>query len=195
MAKKIEFYFDYVSPATYLAYTQLPLIAERTGSEIIYKPFLLGGVMNATGNSPPMSVPAKGAWLIKDLTRCAARYGVPFTLNPHFPFNTVQLMRGAVWAKEQGNLDEYNAVIFKAMWAEEKNLTDLSVLAELLESIDINPDEFGAVISAQEIKDKLRTNTDEAVSRGAFGAPTMYVGEEMFWGQDRLDYLEEELNK
>ena len=195
MAKTVEFFFDYGSPATYLAYTQLPKIAARTGSELIYKPFLLGGVFKSTGNSAPMTVPAKGAWLLDDLARCSARFGETFQLNPFFPINTVQLMRGAVWAQEQGILDSYNDVVFKAMWVEPKNLGDPAVVGELLSSIDIAPADFVAAVGDQAVKDKLRALTDEAVSRGAFGAPTMFVGDEMHWGQDRLDFVEEALSR
>lgn len=195
MAKQVEFYFDFASPATYLAYTQLPKIAERTGAEIVYKPFLLGGVFKSTGNSAPMTVPAKGAWLMEDLARFSARYGEPFQMNPHFPINTVQLMRGACWAQEKGILEKYNEAIFNAMWVEPKNLGDPGVVAEVLQGIGIDPEEFVAAINDQAIKDKLRTNTDEAVSRGAFGAPTMFVEGVMHWGQDRLDFVEESLSR
>lgn len=195
MAKQVEFFFDYASPATYLAYTQLPKIAERTGAKLVYKPFLLGGVFKSTGNSAPISVPAKGAWLLKDLARCSARFGVPFQINPFFPINTVQLMRGAVWAQEKGILDRYNQAMFNAMWVDPKNLGDPAPVAEVLESANIDPSDFIAAVGSQDIKDKLRELTDEAVSRGAFGAPTMFVGDEMHWGQDRLDFVEESLSR
>lgn len=195
MAKQVEFYFDYVSPATYLAFTQLPKIAERTGSDIVYKPFLLGGVFKATGNSAPMTVPAKGAWLMEDLKRCSARFGVPFQMNPFFPINTVQLMRGAVWAQQQDILDPYNEVMFKGMWVDPLNLGDPDVLAEVLKDIDIDPDAFSAAVSDQAIKDQLRALTDEAVARGAFGAPSMFVGDELHWGQDRLEFVEAALSR
>lgn len=194
MAKQVEFFFDYVSPAAYLAYTQLPKIAERTGSELIYKPFLLGGVFKATGNSAPMTVPAKGAWLIKDLARCAARFDVPFTLNQFFPINTIQLMRGAVWARENGFLEAYSKVMFEAMWVESKNLNNPEVVSEVLQSMDIAADDFLAAVNDQAVKDGLKALTEEAVSRGAFGAPTMFVGEEMHWGQDRLEFVEAALS-
>jgi len=195
MTKQVEFFFDYVSPATYIAYTQLPKIAERTGSELVYKPFLLGGVFKATGNAAPMTVPAKGAWLLKDLVQCAARFNVPFQLNRFFPVNTIQLMRGAVWAQEQGFLDRYNQGMFTAMWVDSKNLNDLQVVAAELQSLDIDPAAFQAAVNDQAIKDRLKALTEEAVSRGAFGAPTMFVGDEMQWGQDRLEFVEAALSR
>ncbi|MBU2512743.1 2-hydroxychromene-2-carboxylate isomerase [bacterium] len=193
MSKQLEFFFDYVSPATFLAYTQLPAIIERTGAELIYRPFLLGGVFKSSGNSSPMSVPAKGTWLLKDLTRFSKRYNVPMKFNPYFPINTIQLMRGAIWAGEQNTQERYSTAMFRAVWLEEKNMNDPAVVSEVLKSIQIDPEAFVEATSRQSIKDKLRANTDEAVSRGAFGAPTMFVGEEMFFGQDRLDFVEEAL--
>ncbi len=124
MSKRVEFFYDFGSPASYLAHTQLPKIAEKTGAEIIHRPFLLGGVFKATGNSPPMSVAAKGTWLLNDLERYAKRYGVPLVFNPHFPINTVQLMRGATWTRENDLLPAYQDAMFKAVWEEARNMND-----------------------------------------------------------------------
>ena len=194
MAKQVEFYFDFGSPTTYLAYTQLPKIAERTGAEIVYKPFLLGGVFKASGNQTPMAVPAKGAWMGQDMPRFAKRYGVELAFNPHFPINTVTMMRGAVWAQEQGILPKYCDAMFQAMWVDQINMGEIEEVVKVLKSIDIDPEQFQAAVSDQAIKDILRATTEEAVARGAFGAPTMFVGEEMFFGQDRLDFVEEALS-
>lgn len=194
MAKTVEFFFDYVSPATYFAHWLLPKIAKRTGAEILYRPFLLGGVFKACGNTSPLTVPAKAAWMITDLKRFAKRYQLAFELNPHFPIPTINLLRGAIWLQEQGNLQPYSDAMFKAIWAEKRNLGDTAELVRILESLQIDVTAFQTAISRQEIKDKLKANTDEAVQRGAFGAPTMFVGKEMFWGQDRLDFVEEALN-
>jgi 2-hydroxychromene-2-carboxylate isomerase len=193
MAKTVEFYFDYISPASYLAHIALPDVAKRTGAEIVYKPFLLGGVFHATGNSTPISIPAKGKWLIDDLQRFAKRYNVPFVLNPNFPFKTLNLMRGAIWLRNHSDLKRYSDTMFKAIWAEQKNLADEREIDTLLIELSINPNDFKEAVARQEIKDQLRKNTDEAVQRGAFGAPTMFVDKEMFWGQDRLDFVEEAL--
>ena len=193
MSKRVEFFYDFGSPASYLAFTQLPKIADETGAEIVYRPFLLGGVFKATGNSAPMTVPAKGAWLLKDLERYAKKYGVPLAFNPHFPINTIALMRGAVWAREKGVLPQYNDAIFKAVWVDAQNMNDPEEVAKVLASAGIDPGEFQAAVADQDIKDKLRADTEEAVNRGAFGAPTMFVGEEMHWGQDRLDFVKESL--
>ncbi len=195
MKKTVEFFFDYISPATYFAHFLLPAIAERTGAGIIYRPFLLGGVFKESGNSSPMTTPAKAAWMIKDLERLARRHQLPFKLNHHFPFNTVQLMRGACWLADHGDLKAYSDVMFRAIWEEGRNVADEEELKDILQGLAIDPLEFLEAVSNQDIKDKLRANTDEAVRRGAFGAPTLFVGDELFWGQDRLDQVEEELNR
>jgi len=195
MSKRVEFFYDFGSPASYLAHTQLPKIAEKTGAEIIHRPFLLGGVFKATGNSPPMSVAAKGTWLLNDLERYAKRYGVPLVFNPHFPINTVQLMRGATWARGNDLLPVYQDAMFKAVWEEARNMNDPEEVAKVLQAIDIDPGQFTEAIADQNIKDRLRADTEEAVSRGAFGAPTIFVGGDMFWGQDRLDFVEEALSE
>lgn len=193
MTKQLEFFFDYVSPAAYLAHCRLPEIVKRTGAQLFYRPFLLGAVFKETGNASPISIPAKGAWMVKDLSRFADRYQLPFQLNPHFPFSTLHLMRGAVWIQGSGDLEAYSSSMFRAIWADQRNLGDETEVARILASLDIDPQAFQNAIAQQEIKDQLKSNTDEAIRRGAFGAPTFFVGEEMFWGQDRLDFVEEAL--
>jgi 2-hydroxychromene-2-carboxylate isomerase len=193
--RTIEFFFDYGSPTAYLAYTQLPGIAQRTGATIVYRPMLLGGVFKATGNHSPVTIPAKGAWISKDIPRFAARYGVPFAHNPYFPINTLNLMRGAVAADSQGRLVPYSDAIYRAMWADKRNMEDPIVIGGVLRDAGFDPAAMMAMIGTAEVKDRLRHNTEEAVARGVFGAPTCFVGDAMFFGQDRLDFVEEELGK
>lgn len=189
MAKQIEFYFDYLSPYSYLADTQLPTIAKRHGATIVYKPVLLLGLFKAAGNSSPIAVPAKRAYILADLPRWAGKYGVPMKMNPYFPINTIKLMRGAIAAQAQGRFDEYHPIAFRGVWVEELDLGKISVLAEVLKKVGIDPD----AIEGDEIKSRLQANTDEAVARGAFGVPAFFVGNEMFWGNDRLDFVEDAL--
>jgi 2-hydroxychromene-2-carboxylate isomerase len=193
--RTIEFFFDYGSPTAYLAYTQLPGIAQRTGATIVYRPMLLGGVFKATGNHSPATIPAKGAWMNKDLSRFAARYGVPFAHNPYFPINTLNLMRGAIAADSQRRLVPYSDAIYRAMWADKRNMEDPIVIGGVLRDAGFDPTAMMAAIGTAEVKDRLRLNTEEAVARGVFGAPTCFVGDAMFFGQDRLDFVEEELRK
>jgi len=192
-AKTIEFLFDFGSPTTYLAHTQLPRIAADTGARIDYVPILLGGVFKATGNQSPVMVPAKGRWMGGDLARFARRYRVPFTFNPHFPINTLTLMRGAVGLqmRQPDRFLPYVDAMFRAMWVEPVNLGDPSVLAATLSAAGFDPEAMQALTSDPEVKAKLIANTEAAVARGVFGAPTCFVGDQMFFGQDRLDFVRE----
>ena len=194
MVKNIEFHFDFGSPTAYLAYTQLKLIAERNETKIEYYPILLGGVFKATGNNPPAAVPAKGKYMMVDLQRYANKYRVPYERNPYFPVNTLALMRGAVSYQDDGDFIKYIEVMFRNMWIEPKNLNDEEVLKKVLIENNFDVDDFIRRITDQNVKDKLISNTENAVNKGAFGAPTMFVGDQMFFGQDRVEFVEEYLN-
>jgi len=191
----VEYFFDVGSPTSYLAWTQLPKVAAATGATITWRPMLLGGVFKATGNASPVTVPAKGRWMNADIRRWAERYGVPFRFNPHFPINTLTLMRGAtgVQMRRPQDLSRYLDVVERAMWEEAKNLGDPAVLAATLAEAGFAPDSFAALVADPEVKARLIATTDEAVARGVFGAPTFFVGEAMFFGQDRLDFVREAL--
>jgi 2-hydroxychromene-2-carboxylate isomerase len=187
MSKQIEFFYDYMSPFSYLANTQLPALAERTGAEIVYRPALLGATMKATGNSGPLVIQGKGNYNVADFQRWAKRYGVPAKFNPHFPFNSIRLLRAAIAAQIQGRFPAFHSAAFRAIWEEELDPSKEEALHRLLEVAQLDP----AWIEGDDIKNRLRANVDEAVSRGAFGAPTFFVNGEMFWGNDRLDFVEE----
>jgi len=193
--KRAEFFFDFGSPASYLAYTQMDGIAKRTGAEIVWRPMLLGGVFKATGNASPVTVAAKGKWMMTDLPRFAERYGVPYNRNPFFPVNTLVMMRGAAAFEGTPQFRPYVDAMFKAMWVEPKNMNDLPTAAGVLKAAGFDPQEFMAKAESQEAKDRLKATTEEAVARGVFGAPTTFVGDDMFFGQDRLDFVEEALRK
>jgi 2-hydroxychromene-2-carboxylate isomerase len=195
MTKQVDFYFDVGSPTSYLAWTQLPAMTKAAGAELIYRPILLGGIFQATGNHSPAEVPRKGAWMNIDLARFAKRYGVPFVHNPHFPINTLHLMRGATGyqLRKPELFEAYLAAIYPAMWVESRNLGDPTVLGEVLQRAGFDPQEFLALINDAEVKNTLRAATEAAVERGLFGAPTMFIGDEMYFGQDRLDFVKEAL--
>jgi 2-hydroxychromene-2-carboxylate isomerase len=195
MSKAVEFYFDVGSPAAYLAWTQLPQIARAAGAEIEYRPFLLGGVFQATGNRSPMEVPAKGQYMQDDLQRFARRYGVPFAHNPHFPINTLTLMRGAtgLQMREPARMVPYVDAVYRAIWVDGKNMNDAATVGKVLQQAGFPPEQLLALASDQAVKDHLKAETQEAVARGVFGAPTFFVGQDMFWGQDRLDFVKESL--
>ena len=193
--KTVEFFFDMGSPTAYLAYTQLPAIAQSCGAQIVWRPMLLGGVFKATGNASPVTVPAKGRWMLPDLQLWARRYGVPLVFNPHFPINTLTLMRGAIGMqlREPAQFQRYLDVAFGAMWREPRNLNDAEVLAQVLKEGGFDPAQVLALTADPEVKARLIANTEEAVARGAFGAPTFFVGKRMFFGQDRLEFVREAL--
>jgi 2-hydroxychromene-2-carboxylate isomerase len=193
MSRKVEYFFDYVSPYSYLADGQIPGIVSRTGAELIHRPFFLGGVMQAAGNSPPATVPAKGKYMLTDIQRWLDRYGMELKFNPHFPVMTVKPMRGAIVALEQGVFPDYHRALFRAMWVEEKNVGDEAVLGEVISAAGLDAGAILGRIGDDDVKEALKANTAEAVERGAFGAPTFFVEGEMFFGNDRLDFLEEKL--
>ena len=194
MAKTVEFYFDFGSPYSYLAYKVLPAIAAAHGAQIAWRPILLGGVFKASGNHSPAEIPAKSKWMHEDLRHWAARYGVGFERNPYFPINTLALMRGAVGMQMRGtDFARYVETMFHAMWEEPRNLTEPAELAAVLGQAGFDAGAFHSLISDTAVKEQLKKDTEDAVARGVFGVPTFFVGEEMFWGQDRLDFVAEAL--
>ena len=195
MKKTVEFFYDFGSPTVYLAATQLPDIAASVGAAIDWRPMLLGGVFKSTGNQSPVVVSAKAAYMNNDLKRFAKRYGVPFRFNPHFPINTLALMRGAVAYQDDAVASStYRDAIFTAIWVEARNLNEPDVIGQVLSAAGLDPAELMNRIGQQAVKDQLIANTEEAVNRGVFGAPTFFVGEQMFFGQDRLDFVTEALS-
>ena len=190
MTRTLEFYYDYGSPYSYLADTQVEAIAERAGATLVRKPMLLGGVFKATSNASPMTVEQKSRWSAFDLPMWAKHYGVPFQRNPFFPVNTLALMRGAAAAQIDGLFERYHPAIYKAMWVDGRNLNDIAEVAKVLAAAGLDAQKFGNRIQEQDVKDRLKATTDEAVARGVFGAPTSFVGDMMFFGNDRLPFVE-----
>jgi len=186
MSEKLEFFFDYVSVYSYLADSQLKKLS---GAEIVYRPMFLGAVMEATGNRPPGTVKAKGKYLHTDIARWVERYSLPFKMNPVFPQNTLKALRLALVAQQQGDFEAVHHALFDAMWVQEKDLTNEELLAEIAAAAGISISD----ITDAAIKDELKANTEEAVARGAFGAPTFFIGEQIFFGNDRFEFIEEAL--
>ncbi len=166
---------------------------KRTGANLVYRPMFLGGVMQATGNRPPGTLPQKGAWMAADLARWAKKFNTPFTHNPFFPMNTLMVQRVASAWVERPDFENYLAAIFTASWKDQKNTGDKAVLSEILTTAGFSPEEFFAAAENPANKEKLKATTDEAVARGVFGAPTFFVDDEMHFGQDRLDFVEDAL--
>lgn len=196
MTKTVEFYFDVGSPTAYLAHKRLQQLQAQYGCEILYRPILLGGLFKATGNSSPISVPAKGHYMMAlDLPRYAALYDVPLNNNSHFPINTLNLMRGAVAAINSDYFADYIDTVFNAIWVDGKNMADIDVVTEVLGSAELNVNVILASTQDPDVKATLIQNTEVAVQRGLFGAPTLFVEGEMFFGQDRLQFVEAAIQK
>ncbi len=193
MAKTVEFFFDYASTFSYLAWAKLPDFTRRTGAQVIHRPMLLGGLWKIVGNHSPTDVPAKRAWLLKDMELSSKKHGIPFRLNSRFPVASLHLMRGAMVAQEEDYLEKYSETIFNALWRDDKDLGDPAVLALVFHAAGIDGQRVTARTAETAIKDKLKACTEEAAQRGAFGAPTFFVGDQMFWGHDRMDYVADAL--
>jgi len=189
---RIEFFYDYGSPYSYLANSIVPGVAERHGAELVYRPMLLGGVFKSTGNTSPAfeKVESKRSYGGAVMQRTAEMYDIPIRFNPHFPINTLGLMRLAVAAQHEGVFDAYHAVVYPAFWQQGLDLGDAEVQAKLLTESGLDAAALHARAAQGDVKEELKQNTGEAVERGAFGAPTFFVGDAMFFGVDHLPHLE-----
>ncbi len=186
----IEFLFDVGSPTSYLAFRRLPGIAARTGASIDYRPILLGGVFKAIGNAPPGTVAARGAWMNIDMARFAAREGIALAMNPDFPINTITMMRLLTAAKGTTDFDGLAEALFVGMWQQPRNMADPGVLASTLTAAGFDAEAWLDRAADRQVKAALAAETEAAVARGVFGAPSFFVGPEFFFGQDRLDWVE-----
>ena len=196
---EIEFYFDFGSPNAYLSYKVLPEIVTRTGASLTLKPVLLGGVFTATNNQSPFvamaNIKGKFAYEQLEMQRFIAKHQLSsFQMNSHFPVNTLHIMRGAVVAEAEGFLDQYVDVVMPAMWETSQKMDDPEVIKTVLADAGLDAEKIIAHTAEPEIKQKLIEKTDQAVSRGIFGIPTFFVGDEMWFGKDRLHQLEDYLS-
>lgn len=187
----LEFFYDFVSPYSYLASTRVEAEAARVGGTVRFRPFLLGGVFQATGNRGPIENEAKARHLALDLGRWARRLGVPFAWPAKFPVLTVLSMRAAFAAEKAGQLVPYTHAMYRAYWAEGQDISDPAVVQDVATRAGL--DGAGLVSGAPNYRDALKAQTQEAVDRGSYGAPTFFVGQAMFIGNDRLDFAIEAL--
>jgi 2-hydroxychromene-2-carboxylate isomerase len=196
MSATIEFVFDFASPNSYLAYRALPSILERTGARLMINPCLLGGIFKATGNVAPgiafAGVKGKLDYEMLEFRRFVAKQGIDkFRDNPHFPVNTLMLMRGYIAAREAGVEAGYLEMGLEGLWEEGLKLDDRDVLARRIDSAGLDSASLLAAAQTDRVKLKLADNTAAAVARGVFGVPTFFVGDEMFFGKERLAQVEE----
>ena len=198
VSKTLELIFDFGSPNAYLTLKVLPELLDRTGADLVITPCLLGGIFKATGTKAPMvqyaEAPAKLAYEHLEMRRFIEKHGLSrFRLNPHFPVNTLTIMRGAIVAGDEGTLDDYVDAVNRAMWEEGLKMDDPDVITAFLSANGFDGPALLARTQEPDIKAKLVANTEAAVTRGVFGIPTFFVGDEMFFGKDRLDQVEEAL--
>jgi 2-hydroxychromene-2-carboxylate isomerase len=194
----VEFFFDIGSPYSYLAATQLKALSERSGVHVRWRPFLLGGVFKASGNDMPARVAAKASYMLQDLSRWATLYDVPFDFPPIFPLNALRTQRVlAAVGKHLGEAAVSDAALalFEAYWVRGKDVSHDDVIRLALDAIGMDAAALLSAADSSDVKDALRASTEEAVARGAFGAPTMFVGDAMFFGNDRLPLLERHLSR
>lgn len=194
----LEFFFDIASPYAYLGSTQVDALGERVGVDVVWRPFLLGGVFVATGNQPPANLRAKARWMLEDLKDWAAHYEVPFAFNPAFPPNSLHVQRALVVTQDDHGHDAMRTLaqaLYRGYWAESRDVMDEAGFVATAKSVGIDGEAIWARGSTPEVKEKLRAITDEAVNRGAFGAPTFFVGDRMWWGNDRLVLVERFLQR
>jgi 2-hydroxychromene-2-carboxylate isomerase len=187
----LEFFYDFVSPYSYLASTRVEAVAARAGATIRWRPFLLGGVFKATENHAPIENPAKGRHMWVDLERWARRLGVPFKRPDPFPYSSILALRAAFAAEAAGTLVPYTHAVYRAAWGEGRDVASPEALAAVLTAAGL--DGPGLVAAAPGHKEALMKQTQSAIDRGAFGAPACFVGEQLFIGNDRLDFVEEAL--
>ena len=199
MTKTLEFHFDFGGPNSYLAHKVLPDLCSRTGAEVVYVPILLGGLFKLTNNQAPLmryaDTPAKRNYEMLEFDRFVAAQQLPFVMNPHFPINSLYVMRGAVAAQHLGCFMPYVEAIMAAMWEDGINVGDLAVVTDVLDKVGLDSAAILTKAEDSDIKAELTANTEKSAARGAFGVPTFFIGDEMFWGKERLAQVEAALNE
>ena len=196
---KVDFIFDFASPNAYFCHKLIPIIEDRTDVSFNYIPCLLGGIFKLSGNQPPFmafaDIPNKNAYQMIEIERFVKQHELKkYQFNSNFPINTVQIQRGSIAAQELNVFDQYLDVVITAMWEDNKNLNDLDILKATLNENNMDVEAIFNIVNSQECKDRLIANTSAAVERGAFGVPTFFLDDQIFFGKDHLYQLEEYIN-
>ncbi len=195
MIKSFDFYFDFISPYSFLAHQQIKKIERKENIKIKYKPILLGGLHNLHEIKAPAFIPSKAKFMIRDCKLIAEKNKIKFKFNSYFPIKTLNLMRGVIIAEEDDFQRFYIDKIFEAIWRDGLNMNDQNIVDKVIKNIEINPKTFFLRSSSQSIKTLLKKKTNDAFDKGIFGAPTFVINNKMFWGQDRLEFVLEEAKK
>ena len=195
MIKSFDFFFDFVSPYSYLAHKQIRNIEYQNKIEINYMPILLGGLLNLAEIKAPAFIPSKAKFMIKDCKLFAEKLNIKFKFNSYFPIQSLNLMRGVLIARKENRTSLYIDKFFDACWKDGLNLNDQEIVDKILEDLNFNLKTFKLKISEQKIKDELIKRTNDAFLKGVFGAPSFIINNKMFWGQDRLEFVLKEAQK
>ena len=195
MIKSFDFFFDFISPYSYLAHKQIRNIEYQYKIEINYMPILLGGLLNLVEIKAPASIPSKAKFMIKDCKLFAEKLNIKFKFNSYFPIHSLNLMRGVLIARKENKTSLYIDKFFDACWKDGSNLNDQEIVDKILEDLNFNLEAFKLKISEQKIKDELKKRTKDAYLKGVFGAPSFIINNKMFWGQDRLEFVLKEAQK
>ncbi len=195
MIKPFEFYFDFISPYSFLAHKEIIKIEKRDSIKIKYKPILLGGLHNLHGIKAPAFIPAKARHMIRDCKLIAEKNNISFKFNSYFPIKSLNLMRGVLVAEEDNFKSYYIDSIYNAIWQDGLNLNDENIFQKILKNLNINPKTFLLRLASSSIKDSLKKKTSEAYEKGIFGAPSFVINNKIFWGQDRIEFALSEAKK
>ncbi len=195
MIKSFDFYFDFISPYSFLAHKEINKIEKKNSIKIRYRPILLGGLHNLHGIKAPAFIPAKAKHMVRDCKLIAEKNNVKFKFNSYFPIRSLNLMRGVLVAEEDDFKSYYIDNIFDAIWQDGLNMNDENIFQRILKNLNVNPKTFLLRIGSSSIKDSLRKKTSEAYEKGIFGAPTFVSNNKIFWGQDRIEFALNEANK
>ncbi len=195
MIKPLDFYFDFISPYSFLAHKQIYKIEKKDSIKIRYKPILLGGLHNLHGIKAPAFIPAKAKHMIRDCKLIAEKNKIKFKFNSYFPIRSLNLMRGVLVAEEDNFKSYYIESIFDAIWQDGLNMNDENVVQKILKNLNVNPKTFLLRVTSSSIKDNLRKKTNEAYEKGIFGAPSFVSNNKIFWGQDRIEFAINEAYK
>ena len=195
MIKSFDFFFDFISPYSYLAHKQIRNIEFQNKIEINYMPILLSGLLNLAEIKAPVFIPSKAKFMIKDCKLFAEKLNIKFKFNSHFPIQSLNLMRGVLIARKENKTSLYIDKFFDACWKDGINLNNQNIVNKILEDLNFNIKTFKLKISEQKIKDELKKRTKDAFLKGVFGAPSFIINNKMFWGQDRLEFVLKEAQK